>query len=117
MLISLLGIAVTLGVAILVHEAGHFAACRYFKVKVERFAIGFGPKLVGISDKQGTEFVIRAIPLGGYVKMAGELVEDIKGEPDEYFSKPWWQRSIISFSGPFMNYVTAVIIFAGVYAL
>ena len=105
----LLGLA-GLGLMVIIHEWGHYVAARFFGVRILTFSVGFGPRLFGI--KRGpTDFCVRAIPLGGYVKMAGENVfEELEGAPDEFQSKPRWQRSIIAFAGPFVNIVAAVLI-------
>src|SRR5258707_7794886 len=84
---TILAFLFVLGVLVFVHELGHFLAARRIGVRVLTFSLGFGPKL--LSTKRGdTEYAISAIPLGGYVKMAGESVEDPRsGAPDEFLSK------------------------------
>ena len=110
----LIGLGV-LGLMVVIHEWGHFAAARYFKVRVLTFSIGFGPRLFGIK-RGGTDYCVRAIPLGGYVKMAGEnIFEEREGAPDEFHSKPRWQRSIIAFAGPLINIVFAVLLLTVLY--
>ncbi len=104
-----------LGVMILVHEFGHFAAAKLFRVRVETFALGFGKRLIGFR-KGETDYCIRALPFGGYVKMAGENPMDPRsGSADEFTSHPRWQRLIISLAGPFMNIVLSVALLTGVY--
>jgi regulator of sigma E protease len=105
----LIGLGV-LGLMVIVHEWGHFVAARYFGVRVVTFAVGFGPRLFGY--KRGdTDFCVRAFPLGGYVKMAGDnFFEEREGAPDEFHSKPRWQRSIIALAGPLVNIVFAVLL-------
>src|SRR5260370_11312789 len=121
----LLGVALVLGVMILVHEWGHFIAARIFGVRVDVFSIGFGPRLFGWK-RGATDYRVSALPLGGYVRMAGQEPSDIdsahstgitgkgedentgapqlqntgRGGPGELMSKPRWQRPVISFSGP-----------------
>src|SRR6266446_1888174 len=123
----LLGVALVLGVMILVHEWGHFIAARIFGVRVDVFSIGFGPRLFGWK-RGATDYRVSALPLGGYVRMAGQDPSEIdsadstsipgkakdektyapylqlqalvKGAPDELMSKPRWQRALISFAGP-----------------
>lgn len=101
-----------LGVLIFVHELGHFLMARRIGVRVLTFSLGFGPKLLNI--KRGdTEYCISAIPLGGYVKMAGENPEDNRtGAADEFLSKTKWQRFQVLLMGPVMNLVLAVVVMA-----
>jgi regulator of sigma E protease len=104
-----------LGVLILVHELGHFLAAKASGIRVERFSIGFPPRLIGkkIGD---TDYCISALPLGGYVKMAGMIdetmdSEGVKGEPYEFMSKPLWIRAIVLFAGSFFNILLTVLVF------
>ncbi len=100
--------AIVLGVMILIHEWGHYAAAKYFKVRVEVFSIGFGKRLFGYR-KGETDYRISAIPLGGYVKMSGENPMDERtDDPGEFLNHPRWQRFVIAIAGPFMNVVLAV---------
>ena len=120
---TLLGIILVLGLMILVHEWGHFIVARLFGVRVDVFSIGFGPRLFGW--KRGdTDYRISALPLGGYVRMAGQDLSEIDsgekaptGAPDEVMSKPRWQRALISFAGPAVNLIMPVILLGGFYAL
>ena len=120
---TLIGMILALGVIILVHEWGHFIAARYFGVRVDVFSIGFGPRLFGV--KRGdTDWRISAVPLGGYVRMAGQDITEIDsgeakptGAPDELMSKPRWQRAIISFAGPAVNLVFPILLLAGYYII
>ncbi|MBI4386684.1 MAG: site-2 protease family protein [Elusimicrobia bacterium] len=100
----------TFGLVIFLHEFGHFILCRWFGVRVERFAFGFGPELLGFT-KGETRYSICAFPLGGFVKPAGDNIEDCTGDPNEYFAKPWTQRLLIVAAGPSMNYVLAFVLF------
>jgi regulator of sigma E protease len=119
---TIIGMILVLGVIILVHEWGHFVVARLFKVRVDVFSIGFGPRLFGF--KRGdTDWRISALPLGGYVRMAGQDITDIDsgdqkptGAPDELMSKPRWQRALISAAGPAINLVFAFVLL-GVYYL
>ncbi len=113
MILSIVAVLLTFGVVIFLHEFGHFLMCKRLKVRVERFAFGFGPELLGITYGE-TRFSICAFPLGGFVKPAGESLEDCSGQPDEYFSKTWYQRLGIVAAGPAMNYVLAFALFFGV---
>ena len=113
---TLLAFLFVLGVLIFVHELGHFLAARRVGVRVLTFSLGFGPKILKV--KRGdTEYCISAIPLGGYVKMAGENPDDPRsGKPDEFLSKSKWQRFQILIMGPLMNIVLAVVVLALVLA-
>jgi len=114
-LIAVVSMAVVLGIMILVHELGHFAAAKYFGVRVEVFSIGFGKRLAGFR-RGDTDYRISALPLGGYVKMAGENpLESRSGAPDEFMSHPRWQRFVIAFAGPAMNIILAVALLTGVF--
>jgi regulator of sigma E protease len=99
---------IVLGVLIFIHEFGHFAVAKLFGVKVETFSLGFGPRLFGF--KYGdTDYRLSGIPLGGYVKMKGEnLDEKLDYTGDEFLAKPKWQRLLILFAGPWMNIVLAI---------
>jgi regulator of sigma E protease len=115
-LTTLIAFLFVLGVLIFVHELGHFLAARRVGVRVLTFSLGFGPKILKV--KRGdTEYCISAIPLGGYVKMAGENPDDPRsGQPDEFLSKTKWQRFQILIMGPLMNIVLAVVVLAIVLA-
>ena len=110
---TLLSFVVVLGVLIFFHEFGHFLIARLFGVGVEKFSLGFGPRLIG--KKIGrTDYRISAIPLGGYVKMVGEE-PDAEVEPEDipfsFTHKPVAKRMCIVAAGPFFNILLAVIIF------
>lgn len=103
-----------IGVLVFVHELGHYLAARRVGVRVLTFSIGFGPRLLGFT-RGGTEYKIAAIPLGGFVKMAGETVEDQRsGAPDEFLSKSKWQRFQVLIAGPAMNILLAIFVLWGV---
>ncbi|HEX5735774.1 MAG TPA: RIP metalloprotease RseP [Blastocatellia bacterium] len=111
----MLGIIVfilVLGGMIVIHEFGHFIVAKLFGIRVEVFSVGFGKRLAGF--KRGdTDYRLSLIPLGGYVKMAGEnLDEQRTGAPDEFMSKPRWQRLLVAVAGPVMNVLTAFAIIA-----
>jgi regulator of sigma E protease len=113
--LTILAFLFVLGVLIFVHELGHFLMARRIGVRVLTFSLGFGPKLINIK-RGGTEYCVSAIPLGGYVKMAGENPEDSRtGAPDEFLSKGKWQRFQVLVMGPVMNLLLAVIVMALVY--
>ena len=107
-IISALKIIFLLGLLVFIHEGGHFLAARFFKVKVENFSIGFGPK---IWKKQGkeTEYSISAIPFGGYVKMTGE--DEAVDAPGSFSNSKIWKRIIIVAAGAIVNIVFAIIVY------
>ncbi|MCA1179844.1 MULTISPECIES: sigma E protease regulator RseP [unclassified Pantoea] len=107
---SFVAFIVALGVLITVHEFGHFWVARRCGVKVERFSIGFGKALWRRSDRQGTEYVIALIPLGGYVKMLDERVESVPAElrHQAFNNKTVLQRASIIAAGPIANFIFAV---------
>ena len=120
---DVLWLLVLIGVMINIHELGHFWAARFFDVKVEAFSFGFGPRLFGFRRGE-TDYRFSLLPIGGYVKMAGELAGDgnpttgapaFVDDPRALPSKPRWQRLIIAFAGPFMNMVLAVAVLTGMY--
>ncbi len=112
---SIIVVVVVLGVMILVHELGHFIAAKLFGVRVLTFSIGFGKRLFGF--KHGaTDYRVSILPLGGYVKMAGDDPSEVReGDPDEFLAKPRWQRFIIAIMGPTMNVLMAFLLLAGLY--
>ena len=113
---TLLSFLFVLGVLIFVHELGHFLVARRHGVRVLTLSLGFGPKILKVV-RGGTEYCVSIIPLGGYVKMAGETPEDPRsGQPDEFLSKTKWQRFQILFAGPAMNILLAVVVLAFVLA-
>jgi regulator of sigma E protease len=114
--ITLLQILVTvigIGLLVFVHELGHFMMAKLFKIKVELFALGFGPELVGFTIGE-TRYSICAIPLGGMIKMPGEDINSASGSKDEFLSQPWYKRLTVALCGPLMNYALAVVIFAAI---
>ena len=111
-MITILAFAFVLGVLIFVHELGHFLMARRIGVRVLKFSLGFGPRIFGFT-RGDTEYCISAIPLGGYVKMAGENPDDPRtGQPDEFLSKTKWQRFQVLVMGPTMNLLLAVVVTA-----
>lgn len=104
---------IALGVLVTIHEFGHFWVARRCGVKVERFSIGFGTPLVRWTDKLGTEFVLAALPLGGYVKMLDARAGDVAEEdlPYAFSSVSVWRRIAIVSAGPLANFVLAVLAF------
>ena len=115
MILTLLAFIVVLGITITIHEFGHFAMAKLLKIRVLVFSIGFGPRLVGFT-RGGTEYRVSPIPVGGYVKMAGEAFgEDRQGAPDEFLSHPKWHRFLVALAGPVMNILLAIFIVSFAY--
>lgn len=119
-LLSTLGIfAAALLILVFFHELGHFLAAKVFGMRVERFSIGFPPRIWGFK-KGDTDYQIGATPLGGYVKISGMIDESMDTEyleeepkPYEFRSKPVWQRIIVITAGVIFNMILAVMIYAG----
>ncbi|MGD1887513.1 MAG: RIP metalloprotease RseP [Cohaesibacteraceae bacterium] len=116
-----------LTIVVFFHELGHFAVARWCGVGVKAFSVGFGPELLGFTDKHGTRWKFAAIPLGGYVKFVGdenaasvpdnqalETMDD-KARSEAFQLKPVWQRAAVVAAGPFANFLLAIVIFAGVF--
>jgi len=109
-----------LGLLVFIHELGHFLAAKWAGIRVERFSLGFPPRMFGkkIGD---TDYCISWIPLGGYVKMTGMIDEsmdtEIAGQPWEFMSKPLWKRMIVIAAGPIMNVLLALFFFTAVYSV
>jgi len=104
-----------LGILVFVHEFGHYAVAKLFKVRVEVFSLGFGKRLIGFR-RGDTDYRISLLPLGGYVKMAGENpMEARTGDPGEFMSHPRWQRFLVAIAGPAMNVFLAVAVLTGVF--
>jgi regulator of sigma E protease len=112
---TIFDMGIVLGFMILIHEFGHYAAAKYFGVRVEVFSIGFGKRLLGFTRGE-TDYRISAIPLGGYVKMSGENPMDKHSDdPGEFLNHPRWQRFVVAIAGPAMNIMLAVALLTGVY--
>ena len=112
---TVLSTVFVLGVLIFIHELGHFLVAKWAGIRVERFSLGFPPKMIGKTIGE-TEYCISWVPLGGYVKMAGENQdeEEVTGDPREFMSKTVGQRSLVILAGPLMNFFAAMLIFIGV---
>ena len=118
-----------LTIVVFFHELGHFLVARWCGVRVLAFSVGFGPELVGFTDRHGTRWKLAAIPLGGYVKFFGD--ENAASVPDpaalatmnegerrvSFFHKPVGQRAAVVAAGPIANFILAIAIFAGVFGL
>ncbi len=109
---TILSTIFVLGILIFVHELGHFLVAKRVGIRVEKFSLGFPPKLIGFRVGE-TEYCISVIPLGGYVKMAGENPDEseITGAPYEFMSKSPAKRAMVIVAGPLMNYVAAFLIY------
>ncbi len=119
----IVGVVLVLGVMVLIHEWGHFIVARMCGVRVDVFSIGFGPRLFGWK-KGPTDYRVSALPLGGYVRMAGQDLSEIDssdkpptGAPDELMSKSRWKRALISFAGPAVNLIFPIFMLTGLFAI
>src|SRR5687768_4388155 len=111
---NLLAFILVLGFLIFAHEAGHFVLAKLFKVRVLVFSFGFGKRLFGFR-RGDTDYRVSLIPLGGYVRMAGDNPDEVQtGTSDEFLSKPKWQRFLILFAGPLMNILIAIAFMAAI---
>jgi regulator of sigma E protease len=109
-LTTALALIVLLGTLVLFHEFGHFSAAKLFRIRVDEFAFGFGPKWLRLFKRGDTEYTIHPFPLGGFVKLAGME----PGEEDVtngFNTKPVWQRIVVYFAGPLMSFVLAALVF------
>ena len=116
---TLISFLVVLGILVFIHELGHFIAAKLSGVGVLKFSLGFGPKLVGIKRGE-TEYIISALPLGGYVKMVGESKdEEVKPEENEksFANKPISKKAAIVAAGPIMNLVLAFVLLPLIYII
>lgn len=115
-LTSVFAFLLVIGPAVFIHELGHFLVAKKFGVKVYTFSLGFGPRIWS-KEWRGTEYAICWIPLGGYVKMAGEdPSEERAGTPDEFAAKPVWQRALVILAGPAANLLLGFLLCIWIYA-
>jgi regulator of sigma E protease len=118
--IATLSMLIVLGIMVLVHEAGHFITAKLCGVRVEVFSIGFGKRIFGFRHGD-TDYRLSLLPLGGYVKMAGEMpdgeVKTASSDPAEFGNRPRWQRMLIGFSGPISNFLLAFLLMTGLYMM
>jgi regulator of sigma E protease len=115
-LITIFSFVFVLGVLVFIHELGHFLVSKRSGIRVERFSLGYPPKMIGVTSGE-TEYCISWIPLGGYVKVAGMAdigTEEVKGEPWEFTSKPVWVRMSVMAAGPLMNFLLGFLILFGI---
>jgi regulator of sigma E protease len=129
LLLTVLAFAIVIGTLVTLHELGHYLAGRWFGVKADIFSFGFGKEAAGFTDKRGTRWRISWLPLGGYVRFAGDMNPASVPDPEwmalppeerarTFPAKPLWQRAIIVAAGPIMNFVVAIVIlgtFAAIY--
>ncbi|HEY4595718.1 MAG TPA: site-2 protease family protein, partial [Thermoanaerobaculia bacterium] len=110
-LYTILAFAFSLGVIIVVHEAGHLLVAKAFGVRVLTFSVGFGKRLWGFRRGE-TDYRVSAVPLGGYVRLGGENPEEVDPtDPREFLNKPRWQRILVYLAGPAANIVLAILVF------
>ncbi len=122
--VSALAFIVVLGILVFVHEFGHYGMARLFGIKVDVFSVGFGREILGFSDRHGTRWKIGWIPLGGYAKFAGDM--NAASQPDPallalpeteraqlFQFRPVWQRALVVAAGPGINFLFAILLFAG----
>ncbi|WP_341787088.1 RIP metalloprotease RseP [Rickettsia endosymbiont of Cantharis rufa] len=119
-MLPIIGFIITISILVFIHELGHYCVARYFNVKIEEFSIGFGKELIGITDRKGVRWKICLVPLGGYVKIYGydcSLMGKTKevNEKVAFYTKSCLERFLIVAAGPLINYLLAIIIFAGFY--
>jgi regulator of sigma E protease len=126
-LFSILAFLLVIGPLIFVHELGHYFAGRIFGVKADAFSIGFGREILGYTDRRGTRWKLGWLPMGGYVKFAGDMnpasqptAEWLALPPEEramtFQAKPVWQRFLIVLAGPVTNFLVAIAIFMAFFA-
>lgn len=122
--LTVLAFLLAIGPLVFVHELGHYFVARWFGVKIEAFSIGFGREIRGWTDKRGTRWKLGWMPLGGYVRFAGDMnavsqpsPEWLSLPPEErartFQAKPVWQRALIVFAGPAVNFIFAFLILMG----
>ena len=111
---NVLAFVFALGVIIFVHEAGHLLVAKAFRMRVLTFSLGFGKRLWG-RRRGETDYRISAVPLGGYVKLAGEDPDEEGHDPRDFPNRPRWQRILVYLAGPAMNGVLAVLLVAGLF--
>ncbi len=100
---------IVLGIMVLVHEFGHFAVAKFFRVRVETFALGFGTRLFGVKHN-GTDYCVNLLPFGGYVKFSGDQPGQEASDPGDFNAHPRWQRALIAAAGPAMNFLLAFLL-------
>jgi regulator of sigma E protease len=120
---TVLAFVLVIGPLVFVHELGHYGVGRFFGVKAEEFSIGFGREVAGFTDKRGTRWKFGWLPLGGYVRFAGDMNPASQPDPawlalpaaeraQTFQAKPLWQRALIVAAGPVTNFIVAILILA-----
>jgi regulator of sigma E protease len=113
--VNMIAFVFLLGLLIFIHEFGHFFVAKLLGIHVEVFSLGFGPRLFGWR-RNGSDYRVSLLPLGGYVKMLGEHPnEELRGSPREFLSRTKWERFFVLVMGATLNIILAVVIMAGVY--
>lgn len=107
---SLFIFIIILSTMILVHEFGHFIVARKLGIRVEQFSLGFGKRLLSCK-RNATEYSLCLIPMGGFVKLAGDTRDECKGEKHEFLSRKPWERALVILAGPVLNYILAFLCF------
>ncbi|NIJ06968.1 regulator of sigma E protease [Sphingomonas vulcanisoli] len=126
-LLALFGFLIVIGPLVFVHELGHYWVGRLFGIKAEVFSIGMGREITGWNDKRGTRWKLSMLPIGGYVKFAGDMGPSGRSDPawlrlppaeraQTFQAKPLWQRFLVVAAGPVTNFLLAIAIFAGFFA-
>lgn len=113
---TIIQLGIVLGIMVLVHEFGHFAVAKLCGIRVETFSIGFGKRLFGFR-RGDTDYRVSLLPLGGYVKMAGDNPGEAPTDPGDFNAHPRWQRILVALAGPFANFILALALMTGVYML
>ena len=110
---TIIEFVVAIASLIIVHEVGHFLACRLLGIPVEEFGIGIPPRAITLFEAKGTKFSLNWLPLGGFVRAKGETDPDV---PDGLMAAPAWKRILVFLAGPAMNLLTAAILFMAIFA-
>lgn len=104
-------LVITFAVLVIAHEFGHYLAAKLVGIRVEEFALGFGPRLIRVFRRGDTDYTIHPAPLGGFVKLSGMEPGEGEDDPHGYNAQPVWKRFIVIFAGPFMSFVLAYVVF------
>lgn len=113
---DLLVFLLILSVLVVIHELGHYFAALLFGIRVEEFGFGLPPKVMKLFRHKDTDFTLNLLPIGGFVKLAGEEYSDGPVRTDMFYQKPIWQRAVVLTAGVVMNFLLGVLLFAGVYS-
>lgn len=118
-----------LTIVVFIHEMGHYLVGRWCGIGVRAFSIGFGPELLGLTDRKGTRWKISAIPLGGYVKFVGDVGATSQPDPENleelsdserrtaFHLQPVWKRAATVFAGPFFNFLLTIVVFSVMFTM